>query len=155
MLLDISAMYNTKSNYLVSDWLPTNNYTNYKDDLDDIKLNSWFSKNDESLLPSVNFSHPQHRTQNNNLDLGVDLDSFEKVKTWYFELRKYIPKEAPIIIAGNKCDLPTRAVNLDDAQAYARQNGFEHVGTSAKSGENVNETFELIARKIIDKKNSA
>ena len=23
----------------------------------------------------------------------TDLDSFEKVKTWYFELRKYIPKD--------------------------------------------------------------
>ena len=40
----------------------------------------------------------------------TDLDSFEKVKTWYFELRKYIAAEAPIIIAGNKCDIVNRTV---------------------------------------------
>lgn len=34
----------------------------------------------------------------------TDLDSFEKAKTWYLELSKYIGKEAPIIIAGNKSD---------------------------------------------------
>ena len=34
----------------------------------------------------------------------TDLDSFEKAKTWYLELSKYIGKEAPIIVAGNKSD---------------------------------------------------
>lgn len=82
----------------------------------------------------------------------TDVDSFAKVKTWAIELRKYLEGDTPIVIAGNKCDLPTRAVDLAEAQAYARNNGFEHVGTSAKSGENVEETFAMIARKIIDKK---
>ena len=43
------------------------------------------------------------------------------------------------------------AVEKAEAEKFARENNYEHVGTSAKSGENVNETFELIARKIIDR----
>ena len=54
----------------------------------------------------------------------TDVDSFAKVKQWALELRKYLDNETPIVIAGNKCDLPTRAVDLEEAQAYARQNGF-------------------------------
>lgn len=76
----------------------------------------------------------------------TDLDSFEKVKTWYFELRKYIPKEAPIIIAGNKSDLPNRTVPLEDAVSYAKEIGIEHVSASAKSGDNVNYVFNTLAQ---------
>ena len=75
----------------------------------------------------------------------TDLDSFEKVKTWFFELRKYIPKEAPIIIAGNKSDLPNRTVPLDEAVNYAKEIGIEHVSASAKSGDNVNYVFNTLA----------
>ena len=74
----------------------------------------------------------------------TDLDSFEKVKTWYFELRKYIPKEAPIIIAGNKCDIVNRTVELEDAERYAKEIGIEHVSASALSGHNVNYIFNTL-----------
>lgn len=75
----------------------------------------------------------------------TDLDSFEKVKTWYFELRKYISKEAPIIIAGNKCDIVTRTVLLEDAEQYAKEIGIEHVSASALSGHNVLYIFNTLA----------
>ena len=75
----------------------------------------------------------------------TDLDSFEKVKTWYFELRKYISKEAPIIIAGNKCDIVNRTVQLEDAEQYAKEIGIEHVSASALSGHNVNYVFNTLA----------
>lgn len=40
----------------------------------------------------------------------TDKDSFNKVKMWHSELSKYLP-DAPIMIAGNKCDMPTRAID--------------------------------------------
>ena len=43
----------------------------------------------------------------------TDLDSFDKVKTWVNELRKYLPVDTPIIIAGNKCDVPNRMIPLE------------------------------------------
>lgn len=70
----------------------------------------------------------------------TDKDSFEKVKKWHTELSKYLPG-APIMIAGNKCDMVTKNVDEDMATSYARSVGAEHVLTSAKSGHNVKEVF--------------
>lgn len=40
----------------------------------------------------------------------TDQDSFEKVKTWHVELKKYLAPNTPIMIAGNKCDIVKRTV---------------------------------------------
>jgi 50S ribosomal subunit-associated GTPase HflX len=68
-------------------------------------------------------------------------------------LRKYLDANTPIIIAGNKCDMPMSAQTVDKSMAeeFARQNEYTHVSTSAKSGHNVEETFALIGQKIIEK----
>lgn len=75
----------------------------------------------------------------------TDLDSFAKAKTWYTELRKYIDEGAPIVIAGNKCDKIDKLVKEEEADAYARSVGIEHIPTSALSGHNVNHIFTVIA----------
>ena len=46
----------------------------------------------------------------------TDQDSFTKVNTWIKELRKYLPAETPIIIAGNKCDMNNRVIPLEEAE---------------------------------------
>ena len=38
----------------------------------------------------------------------TDEDSFKRMEQWVRELKKYLPKDTPILIAGNKCDLPNR-----------------------------------------------
>ena len=40
----------------------------------------------------------------------TDKDSFERVKTWLAELRKYLDEDTPILIAGNKSDIVVKAV---------------------------------------------
>jgi len=76
----------------------------------------------------------------------TDKDSFEKVKTWYIELKKYLEKDTPIIIAGNKSDIPKKTVSEEEATSYARSVGVEHINTSAKSGHNVKEIFTNLAQ---------
>ncbi len=71
----------------------------------------------------------------------TDRDSFGKVISWHTELKKYLP-DADIMIAGNKCDMVNRAVDEEEAVAYARSVGAEHFATSAKSGHNVKEVFQ-------------
>lgn len=40
----------------------------------------------------------------------TDKHSFERVKTWLIELRKYLDEDTPILIAGNKSDMVNKAV---------------------------------------------
>jgi len=76
----------------------------------------------------------------------TDKDSFDKVKTWRVELRKYLDPGIPIIIAGNKCDIVNRTVKESEAEEYSRSVGCDHISTSAKSGHNVREAFTQLAR---------
>ncbi len=46
----------------------------------------------------------------------TDQDSFTKVNTWIKELRKYLPLDTPIVIAGNKCDMSNRVISIADAE---------------------------------------
>ena len=75
-----------------------------------------------------------------------DLDSFEKLKTWYVELRKYLGDSTPIIIAGNKCDLPTYTVSREAGESYAAEVGVEHKWTSAKTGKGVDDVFRTLTQ---------
>jgi len=80
----------------------------------------------------------------------TDQDSFAKVKSWFVELRRYIGPDAPIVLAGNKADKPTRTVQLSEAEAYASSIGIEHASTSALSGMNVEMVFTNLAQKMND-----
>ena len=66
----------------------------------------------------------------------TDADSFTKIKTWHLELRKYLGEVVPIMIAGNKSDMPN-AVSKDLGENFAQEVGSEHVFTSAKTGKGV------------------
>ena len=75
----------------------------------------------------------------------TDEDSFERAKSWYTELRREIGKDAPVILAGNKCDVVNRTVSEEDALAWARTKGIEHQNTSALNGTGVEATFTALA----------
>ena len=54
-----------------------------------------------------------------------------------------------IALAGNKSDLANRrAVEFEEANGYAEENGLLFMETSAKNANNVNEIFLAIARKL-------
>lgn len=53
----------------------------------------------------------------------TDLESWNKVQIWMKELLTYLPKETPILITGNKCDIPNRQIPLEEAERYAMSHG--------------------------------
>lgn len=92
-------------------------------------------------------------------------DSFERARRWVSELRDQANKDIVIALAGNKIDLcleeadnetgdssnstaSKRAVEREEAQAYANDNGLIFYETSAKTGENVHELFVQIANDL-------
>lgn len=79
----------------------------------------------------------------------TDQDSFAGAKTWIEELQRQGSADIVIGLAGNKCDLAAkRTVNTDDAKQFAHDNGCIFFETSAKSGENIQEMFTAIAKKL-------
>ncbi|NHJ86797.1 MAG: GTP-binding protein [Asgard group archaeon] len=76
-----------------------------------------------------------------------------KLQDWYEDLIKNAGKDVLTILIGNKNDLTDlRSVSKKDALAFAKKiKALTYIETSAKSGENVNESFTEVTTKLIEK----
>ena len=52
------------------------------------------------------------------------------------------------MLVGNKCDLPNRAVTYDEGMNYAKAHGLGYMEISAKTGQNVENTFQITVTNI-------
>ncbi|MGV9173433.1 MAG: GTP-binding protein [Promethearchaeia archaeon] len=77
--------------------------------------------------------------------------TFEEIERfWYPDLVEHCNK-IPVILIGNKSDLP-RKINQDKIKDLSKKiEAIDSIYTSAKTGNNVEEAFRLIAEKIIEK----
>jgi len=79
-----------------------------------------------------------------------DAKSFDKARDWLARLRKELDNpDMPIALAANKCDDDERsAVDLDEADAFAREHGMRMFKTSAKTGRGVDDAFAWLAQSL-------
>ena len=76
--------------------------------------------------------------------------TFEHAKEWVLEVREKEPS-ALIVLVGNKSDLKQhQKVESEEAAAYATENGLFSMETSAKTGDNVEEMFLTLSKKLIE-----
>jgi Ras-related protein Rab-5C len=76
-------------------------------------------------------------------------DSFTGAKSWVKELQRRGDPNVVIALAGNKADLEARrAVDFEEANAYAVENNLLHLETSAKNANNVKALFVEIAKTL-------
>ncbi|MHA2088927.1 MAG: GTP-binding protein [Promethearchaeota archaeon] len=78
-------------------------------------------------------------------------DTFDNVKQWHSETIEVAP-EIALILVGNKIDLTdSRVVSTADGESVAKELGLAYVETSAKTGENIEDAFRMLALQIIKK----
>ncbi|TFF83699.1 GTP-binding protein, partial [Candidatus Thorarchaeota archaeon] len=85
--------------------------------------------------------------------------SFTELPKWVQEADESIGTRVPIVVVGNKVDLPDRAVSSEEAKKWAEDQGFLYMESSAKTGEGVADMFSVLsevmwreARKTTEKK---
>ncbi|KAH3726743.1 ras-related protein Rab-39B-like [Dreissena polymorpha] len=76
--------------------------------------------------------------------------SFDNITSWLGEAKFHIePHQAVYMIIGHKADTDSeRQVSYREAQQFAQMNGLKYIETSAKTGQNVEEAFQLLARDV-------
>ena len=86
--------------------------------------------------------------------------SFDDLKFWVesINLQSKLTEDIenmPIILIGNKIDIPNRVISKDTALNYAKEHNFDYYETSAKTGEGVDTAIKDLVKKVmsfIDKK---
>jgi small GTP-binding protein len=70
-------------------------------------------------------------------------DSFNNLENWLTEIEEMLVNPIPLILVGNKIDLPDRVVTSEQMQAFKKQKKtvFSIYETSALTGEGIKELF--------------
>lgn len=77
-------------------------------------------------------------------------ESFANVPDWIRQVQMHADAEVSQIIIGNKSDEEAhRRVTYEQGKALAERNGFRFVETSAKSGLNVGQAFEVLSEDVV------
>ena len=87
--------------------------------------------------------------------------SFEDLKIWIDSINSQSQltedlENMPIIIIGNKIDIPKRVIDKETAMNFAKEQNFDYYETSAKTGEGVDNAIRELVKKVmayITKKN--
>ena len=78
--------------------------------------------------------------------------TFEHLEDWLEEAKLHIePHKAVYMIVGHKADIDIeRAVTTKEGRQFAEFHGLKFMETSAKSGQNVEESFTTVTKDIYD-----
>ncbi len=75
-------------------------------------------------------------------------ESFDHVPKWLEEI-KTNAKGKPIVLVGNKSDLPDRQVSREEAETLADKLNISYIESSAKTGAGVGDCFAVLAGQIL------
>jgi len=82
-------------------------------------------------------------------------DTYNQLKEkWYPEMTQFLSKDIPFLLIGNKLDIIQEigaVLDSDMARKYAESKGSIYIETSAKTGENVEEAFLELTRRVASK----
>ena len=83
----------------------------------------------------------------------TDHESFVDAVKWMYEASKNTGKDTVRVLVGNKCDLHRhRQVSFSEGKELADQLGVKFLETSAKTSQNVEQLFQVVAREAARRK---
>ena len=78
--------------------------------------------------------------------------SWSNVRNWVRNIEGNAPQTVNKVLVGNKCDLSNmRQVSTQQGEQLAREYGMTFMETSARTGENVQEAFLLLASDVVNR----
>jgi len=78
-------------------------------------------------------------------------ETYENINNWYEEIKKVTPTIS-LILVGNKIDLEDqRQVSKEQGEVLAEKLEVSYIETSAKTGENIEDAFKMLALQMIKK----
>ncbi len=77
--------------------------------------------------------------------------SFKMIPNWLNAIKTNTGGDPVIFLIGNKIDLNDRVVSREEAEEFAKQHNLEYYETSAKEGIGINEIFETMALRLVEK----
>merc|ERR1719242_1169658 len=81
-----------------------------------------------------------------------DKESFAHIDEWLNEVNRYVDESTCKILIANKCDLTAeRQVSTEEAKKKAEELGMAFIETSAKDATNVQNAFQIMSAKLIEK----
>ena len=76
-------------------------------------------------------------------------ETFNKIDSWLEELVDAAPSDIIIFLIGNKIDMDQkREVEYNDGKNFAEKNNISFYEVSAKNGNNIGSTFDILSNKI-------
>ncbi|MFW9844380.1 MAG: GTP-binding protein [Candidatus Thorarchaeota archaeon] len=82
--------------------------------------------------------------------------TFLNIDRWKEETFTNTGREIPLVVVANKIDLvESRAVPTEDGEEYAKENGFIYVESSALTGENVEQAYVNLCKRMIEESKTA
>ena len=79
-------------------------------------------------------------------------ETYENLKFWLQSIKNNTSPdmgEIPIILIGNKIDCEDREVKVEEAENFWKEQGYPYFETSAKTGENIDNTIKYLVKKVI------
>ena len=79
-------------------------------------------------------------------------ESFYNLNNWIEEVSKYIDKDVDKLILLNKCDLKSeKKIDQSEISKFEKERGIKVMEVSAKTGEGIENAFQYIIGKLINK----